>query len=796
MMIRLRKLRGDLMQTWGRLVAMGLAIAVGVASLAAISSAYVILDRELNRGYLATHPPSATIEVDAVDEADLVAVRTSTGVAWAEMGGSVWGEVQLGPERTLPMLLFVVPAFERQRLNLLRLETGRWPKTNGHESDGIVLERVAMPLAQATTGTPLQVSLSGGAARILTVTGSVYDPTLAPANQQQTVYAYLAPQTLRFLGVDATVSLIKMAVTRPEDAAETERTAVAVATLLRDRGHRIGEVRVPPRQHPHWAMMQGVVRLLLVFSILTLGLSAVLTATLTSSLLASQIREIGVMKALGATDRQILGLYSLLIVGVAGAAMVLGLIIGGMGGCALARLSGSHLNVELARVTTPAWLWMAEAAAGIGLPLLGAWVPLRTAARRSVRESLDDHGVCAVVTHPGGSASWTLRVTARSPAVPLALRNAVRRRTRAALVLGLMTCAGALFLTSVNLSADWQRNLAMAMSERGADLTLQFAKPQPLSTVEAAARVPGVTWVEPFSVLRAVPARSDRLELSHAYADGEHGSVALHVVSPNSRFLANHVTQGRPLDDTDAPCVVLNQQALAQFPDARVGGSLELLLDGRAVALRIVGVIREHMAGATLYMTLSGYARATGNAGTARGLRLAVNPRLANPVIRSLNADGFTVVDSISRDQMARVIGGHLRLLIITLTILSLMMAAVGVLGIGAGVGMGVTERTREFAVMRVMGAGTGVVFATVMGEGLILGLASAGTAAVASVPLSVVVARVAGIGADGSTWGMLPSVGSIAIWLLIVLAAAALASLHPARAATRANLRLALDYR
>jgi putative ABC transport system permease protein len=118
------------------------------------------------------------------------------------------------------------------------------------------------------------------------------------------------------------------------------------------------------------------------------------------------------------------------------------------------------------------------------------------------------------------------------------------------------------------------------------------------------------------------------------------------------------------------------------------------------------------------------------------------------------------------------------------------------VLGIGAGVGMGVTERTREFAVMRVMGAGTGVVFATVMGEGLILGLASAGTAAVASVPLSVVVARVAGIGADGSTWGMLPSVGSIAIWLLIVLAAAALASLHPARAATRANLRLALDYR
>ena len=39
--------------------------------------------------------------------------------------------------------------------------------------------------------------------------------------------------------------------------------------------------------------MTSVVRMLLVFSVLTLILSAILTATLTSSLLAPQVRQIG-----------------------------------------------------------------------------------------------------------------------------------------------------------------------------------------------------------------------------------------------------------------------------------------------------------------------------------------------------------------------------------------------------------------------------------------------------------------------------------------------------------------------
>ncbi len=60
--------------------------------------------------------------------------------------------------------------------------------------------------------------------------------------------------------------------------------------------------------------MTSVITLFLVFSFMALVLSAILTATMINGLLAQQIRQIGIMKAIGARTRQITGLYLVLIV--------------------------------------------------------------------------------------------------------------------------------------------------------------------------------------------------------------------------------------------------------------------------------------------------------------------------------------------------------------------------------------------------------------------------------------------------------------------------------------------------
>ena len=61
-----------------------LAIALGIAAFSAVLSSYAILDRELNQGYLATNPASATLRTDAIDDDAPEPVDRAPGVAAAE----------------------------------------------------------------------------------------------------------------------------------------------------------------------------------------------------------------------------------------------------------------------------------------------------------------------------------------------------------------------------------------------------------------------------------------------------------------------------------------------------------------------------------------------------------------------------------------------------------------------------------------------------------------------------------------------------------------------------------------
>jgi putative ABC transport system permease protein len=280
---RWRKLWGDVDQASGRILMMVIAIAVGVMALSSISTAYTILNREIVRNYLSTNPAAALFDVDLADSSLIEGVKAQAGVADAEAAGQLTGRIEVRPNQWVPLLLFVVPDFSAARISTVRLDAGRWPTAR----DGIMLERTAVSVANTTVDRAITVQMPHGAKVALTVTGVVHDPSLAPAWQEQTVYGYVTPATVNLLGEDPSLHLLKMTVKdAPGDSAGVERTVIGVAQSLRHSGHSVGEIRIPPHQHPHQAMMTSVVRMLLVFSFLTLLLSAILTATLTSSLLA------------------------------------------------------------------------------------------------------------------------------------------------------------------------------------------------------------------------------------------------------------------------------------------------------------------------------------------------------------------------------------------------------------------------------------------------------------------------------------------------------------------------------
>jgi putative ABC transport system permease protein len=796
---RWRKLRGDIEQAKGRLLMMVIAIAVGVFAAASISTAYAILTREIVRNFLSSNPAVALLDVDIIDQTVLGGVRAQAGITGAEAAGELTGRIEVRPNEWLPLLLFVVPDFRAARISTIRLEAGRWPTAR----EGFILERTAVSVANTAVGREISVQTPHGTQRSLTVVGVVHDPSLAPAWQEQTVYGYVTPATLTLLGEDPSLHLLKVTVKdASSDPVGVERAVIGVADWLRRAGHSVGEIRIPPYQHPHQGMMTSVVRMLLVFSLLTLILSAILTATLTSSLLAPQVRQIGVMKAIGARSAQIMQIYVGLIAAIGILAVTIGLPLGIAAGRALAENTARMLNLELASRSVPAWLYGSQVLIGVGLPLAAALLPIKIAAGRTVRETLSDFGVRLSVG-PGRLIRWLSRLSRRDPAFVLAIRNTVRRKSRLAITLGLLATAGAMFMTSLNVKAAWERNLTEAGVERHFDAELKFAHAQPEGAVVATvSAVPGVRRVEPWSVEAVSLARPDGLRIVRTYPDGGHGSLRLQAVPRQSAFLSPMVIAGHWLSTPDPDGAVVNEQALSMFPGLRIGDRIHLIVRGVLAELRVIGVVREHLTQATVYTSPQRFEQETGEPGLTGGVRVSLksaDERSADEHIASiegaLDNSGVKVTQSVSQAQLGRALGGHLFILIVTLVVMSILMATVGVMGLGSAMTISVLERTREIAVMRVIGARAWTIRRTVIGEAVLVGALSAGISLVLSVPLTIFVDWIVGTASFGPALGTGLSAAATPLWLAITVVGAVTASAYPSWKASKLTIREALGF-
>jgi putative ABC transport system permease protein len=320
-----------------------------------------------------------------------------------------------------------------------------------------------------------------------------------------------------------------------------------------------------------------------------------------------------------------------------------------------------------------------------------------------------------------------------------------------------------------------------------------------LSTVSAVA---GVRRVEPWSAEAVSTARPDSLRIIRTYPDGAHGSLRLQGVPRRSAFLSPAVIAGRWLDAADADGAVVNEQALPMFPELRIGDRIHLVVRGRIADLRVIGIVREHLTQATVYTSRERWAQITAEAGLTGGVRVALersDERSAGDVIaqieHALDDSGFKVAQSISKAQIGRALGGHLFILIFTLVVTSILMAIVGVMGLGSAMTISVLERTREFAVMRVIGARARTIRRGVIAEAVLVGVLSAVIALVLSAPLTLFVVWIVGIGSFGPALGTVSSAAALPLWLAIVVAGAAAASAYPASKASNLTIREALAY-
>jgi putative ABC transport system permease protein len=129
------------------------------------------------------------------------------------------------------------------------------------------------------------------------------------------------------------------------------------------------------------------------------------------------------------------------------------------------------------------------------------------------------------------------------------------------------------------------------------------------------------------------------------------------------------------------------------------------------------------------------------------------------------------------------------------LMVMAILLAVVGGIGLMGTMSINVLEQTREIAVMRAIGAADGAVIRIVIAQGLLIGALSWAIGAIVAVPLSIGLSTVVGNAFIRSPLTYTFSAGGGVLWLAIVILLAALASILPARNASRVSVRDALAY-
>ena len=126
-----RKVVADLGQERMRSILVVLAMALGIAGFSTVFSSYAILTRELNTGYLATNPASATLTTDRVDDTLVGAVRALPEIADVEARRVLRGRIRTEHGTWRKLWLFVVKDYGDIRISKLVPSHGAWPPGTG-----------------------------------------------------------------------------------------------------------------------------------------------------------------------------------------------------------------------------------------------------------------------------------------------------------------------------------------------------------------------------------------------------------------------------------------------------------------------------------------------------------------------------------------------------------------------------------------------------------------------------------------------------------------------------------------
>jgi putative ABC transport system permease protein len=796
---RWRKILNDMWANKPRTMLVVLSIAVGVAAVGMVSNGWIMIQRDLYGPFQKAHPHSVLVNMSPFDESIVSAVEGMPEIARAAARRVEQELIFSESSAEEEISLHAIPDLNDVRVDEFTLEQGSLP-----ERREILLERMTAELLAVQPGDRVTVEVRDGTQYELVVSGVVHDLNIVAPRFFDISQGYLNMETLTWMGFRPYYNRLDLIVS--ENGTDSEHV-LAVAAKVRDRilepeGYRVYGLTFGPfassAPEQYWAERQldGMAVVFHTMSIVSILLSSGLVINTISAIVTQQIKQIGMMRSVGASRRQMVTLYVVNVLIFSLIALAIAIPAGLLGAWWLASFVGDIMNFDIITVSLPAQVVILQVSIGLLIPVVAGLLPIISGTRISVYDAIYQYGVSRDQIS-GSVTHWISRVHSLSRPVLLAVRNTFRRKARLIFTLATLTLAGAMFIAVFSTRESMGVQIDEVARYLLYDVAIGVSGQTNQHTAEREAlRVEGVTLVESRINIRG--------RLQHPDGSGE-SELQLIGVPYDDQTIDPFITQGRWLTPEDTVGVVINEDVLDDAPWLTVGSTIRVDLGGYTREFEVVGITTRQITSAIGYVSYRYLTKLTGRQNQVDEVRVRTSPysiadistqrRIADDLEDQFESAGIPSSAGNVRNDVLANISDVFDILLVFLLIMAGILASVGGLGLAGTMSMNVIERTREIGVLRAVGASNRDVRHVVLIEGMTVGLLSWSLAILASFPVGKALSNAVGYAVFLTTPPYKYSLSGVIGWLVLAVLISAVASLGPAQRASRLTVREVLAY-
>lgn len=792
---RWRKVCIDLWENKIRTSLVVLSIAVGVFAVGMISDAYLILVKASEETYKSTNPFSAALITSPFD-VDLVnTIRKMPEIK--DAAGRRVQQMRIHVNEKWYTMDLSALDFDDPRVNLLESTQGSYPPQDRQ----LLIDETAAAITSITMGDMVLIETPSGKQYEIPITGLVRDMNANPSINSNKINAYCTFDTFEWLGYSKDYNRLLFIVKENEnDLLHVQHVTGKVRKKIEGSHYNVllTTILFQPGQNPTSFIIDAIKIVLGTLAVTSLFLSAFLVYNTITSLVMSQIKHIGIMKSIGACNKDIINIYLMLVMAYGLIAFMVAAPFAAFAAnkFSLFIASPSKLDIKLPVYQINPGVLILELVISLFVPMLAALPSVLKNARVTVQKAIASHGLGEVGFRKSVLDKIFKKFHFFSTPWVLAFGNTWRQKSRVGLTLGTLILGGAVFIGVISVRDSSSKTIDEMSEAYKFDIEVKFERPYRLEKIlYEALQIPGVIKAEGLGQINSTIINQD----------GEEGNSVIILAPPGGSEMTHpKILNGRWLLPTDEKGIVIGTDLLRENPDLKVGSEINLKIKGRNYIWVVVGIYR--VVGYNVkYEAYANYDYITSLVNQfeeTQRIQLITEKHeddyqkyMASFIENFFHNSGYYVTSIETSSELRGVFVNQFDIIVKVELIMAELIMLVGGLGLAGTMSMNVMERTREIGVMRAIGATDHSILKIILAEGFFIALSSWFAASILGIPIGMILAYSLGIKMMNGPLAYTYSYIGAITWLGLIFIIAFLACFLPAYRASKLTIRDVLAY-